>query len=114
MFEILLNREEIQSCQCPANQGFISVGLPHPIVCFSVQNIVSITESPYSTISTSMTFSQSFSFEPVKESVSALKMQLEEKLDSIFKQEIVKISAAGWTNIEFITNILKLFLESET
>ncbi|KAL2092748.1 hypothetical protein ACEWY4_012546 [Coilia grayii] len=69
-----------------------------------LKNILSITESPYSTISTSMTFSQSFSFEPVKESVSALKMQLEEKLDSIFKQEIVKISAAGWTNIEFITN----------
>ncbi|KAL2092722.1 hypothetical protein ACEWY4_012520 [Coilia grayii] len=64
-----------------------------------LKNIVSITESPYSTISTSMTFSQSFSFEPVKESVSALKMQLEEKLDSIFKQEIVKISAAGWTSI---------------
>ncbi|KAL2092779.1 hypothetical protein ACEWY4_012577 [Coilia grayii] len=77
-----------------------------------LKNIVSITESPYSTISTSMTFSQSFSFEPVKESVSALKMQLEEKLDSIFKQEIVKISAAGWTNIEFITNTFKLFLEN--
>ncbi|KAL2092768.1 hypothetical protein ACEWY4_012566 [Coilia grayii] len=59
-----------------------------------LKNIMSITESPYSTISTSMTFSQSFSFEPVKESVSALKMQLEEKLHSIFKQEIVKISAA--------------------
>ncbi|KAL2092711.1 hypothetical protein ACEWY4_012509 [Coilia grayii] len=71
-----------------------------------LKNIVSITESPYSTISTSMTFSQSFSFEPVKESVSALKMQLEEKLHSIFKQEIVQISAAGWTSIEFITNTL--------
>ncbi|KAL2092782.1 hypothetical protein ACEWY4_012580 [Coilia grayii] len=69
-----------------------------------LKNIVSITESPYSTISTSMTFSQSFSFEPVKESVSALKMQLEEKLHSIFKQEIVKISAAA-TNVQIIQSI---------
>ncbi|KAL2092705.1 hypothetical protein ACEWY4_012503 [Coilia grayii] len=69
-----------------------------------LKNIVSITESPYSTISTSMTFSQSFSFEPVKESVSALKMQLEEKLDSIFKQGIVKISAAA-TNVQIIQSI---------
>ena len=83
-------------------------------MCFSVQNIVSITESPYSTVSTSMTFSQSFSFEPVKESVSALKIQLEEKLDSIFKQEIVKISAAGWTNTEFITDIFNRLFKRET
>ncbi|XP_063050324.1 tripartite motif-containing protein 16-like isoform X2 [Engraulis encrasicolus] len=59
-----------------------------------LKNIASITGSPYSTISTSVTFSQSFSLEPLKESVSALKMQLEEKLDSVFKQEIVRISAA--------------------
>ncbi|XP_063049612.1 uncharacterized protein LOC134444074 [Engraulis encrasicolus] len=59
-----------------------------------LKNIASITERPYSTTSTSVTFSQSFSLEPLKKSVSALKMQLEEKLQSVFKQEIVKISAA--------------------
>lgn len=42
-----------------------------------------------------MPFSQSFSFEALKQSVSALKMQLEEKLDDIIMQEVVKISAAG-------------------
>ena len=42
-----------------------------------------------------MTFNQSFSFEAVKESVSAVKVQLEEKLDDIFRQEVVKISVAG-------------------
>ncbi|XP_063049864.1 tripartite motif-containing protein 16-like [Engraulis encrasicolus] len=70
-----------------------------------LKNIVSITGRPYSTISTSVTVSQSFSLEPLKESVSALKMQLEEKLDSVFKQEIVKISAAAVTNIQIIQNI---------
>ncbi|XP_063050727.1 tripartite motif-containing protein 16-like [Engraulis encrasicolus] len=59
-----------------------------------LKNIVSITGRPYSTISTNVTFSQSFSLEPLKKSVSALKTQLEEKLDSIFQQEVVKISAA--------------------
>ncbi|KAL2092721.1 hypothetical protein ACEWY4_012519 [Coilia grayii] len=59
-----------------------------------LKNIVSISDDARSTVWTRRTFSQSFFFEPVKESVSALKMQLEEKLDSIFKQEIVKISAA--------------------
>ncbi|XP_063049671.1 E3 ubiquitin-protein ligase TRIM47-like [Engraulis encrasicolus] len=52
-----------------------------------LKNIVSITESPYSTVSFSVTVSQSFSLEPLKESVSALKTQLEEKLQSVFKQE---------------------------
>ncbi|XP_063051910.1 tripartite motif-containing protein 16-like [Engraulis encrasicolus] len=66
-----------------------------------LKNIVSITGRPYSTISTSVTFSQSFSLEPLKKSVSALKTQLEEKLDSIFKQEIVKISAAGGIDREY-------------
>ncbi|KAL2092700.1 hypothetical protein ACEWY4_012498 [Coilia grayii] len=65
-----------------------------------LKNIVSISDDARSTVWTRRTFSQSFSFEPVKESVSALKMQLEEKLDSIFKQEIVKISAAGWSSLE--------------
>ncbi|XP_063073258.1 tripartite motif-containing protein 16-like [Engraulis encrasicolus] len=70
-----------------------------------LKNIVSITGRPYSTISTSVTFSQSFSLEPLKKSVSALKMQLEEKLNSVFKQEIVKISAAAVTNVQIIQNI---------
>ncbi|XP_063049767.1 tripartite motif-containing protein 16-like [Engraulis encrasicolus] len=54
-----------------------------------LKNIVSITGRPYSTTSSSVTFSQSFSLEPLKKSLSAL----EEKLDPVFKQEIVKISA---------------------
>ncbi|KAL2091986.1 hypothetical protein ACEWY4_011784 [Coilia grayii] len=54
----------------------------------------SITDCPLSTVSTSMTLRQSFSFEPVKDPVTALRVQLEEKLDSMFKQEVVKISAA--------------------
>ncbi|XP_063049310.1 tripartite motif-containing protein 16-like [Engraulis encrasicolus] len=58
-----------------------------------LKNIVSITGRPYSTISTSVTVSQGFSLEPLKKSVSALKMQLEKKMNSVFKQEIVKISA---------------------
>ncbi|XP_063079826.1 tripartite motif-containing protein 16-like protein [Engraulis encrasicolus] len=66
---------------------------------------MSITGTPYSTISTSVTFSQSFSLEPLKESVSALKMQLEEKLDSVFKQEIVTIYAAAVTHVQIIQNI---------
>ncbi|XP_063051912.1 tripartite motif-containing protein 16-like [Engraulis encrasicolus] len=70
-----------------------------------LKNIVSITGRPYSTTSTSVTFSQSFSLEPLKESVSALKMQLEEKLDSVFKQEIDKISAAVMKNVQIIQNI---------
>ncbi|XP_063049869.1 tripartite motif-containing protein 16-like [Engraulis encrasicolus] len=37
--------------------------------------------------------------------VSALKMQLQEKLQSVFRQEIVKISAAAVTNIQIIQNI---------
>ncbi|XP_076126430.1 tripartite motif-containing protein 16-like [Alosa pseudoharengus] len=48
----------------------------------------------YSPCSPSMTINPSVSFEAVKESVSAVKVQLEEKLDGIFKQEVAKISAA--------------------
>ncbi|XP_063051942.1 tripartite motif-containing protein 16-like [Engraulis encrasicolus] len=70
-----------------------------------LKNIVSITGRPYSTISTSVTISQNFSLEPMKESVSALKMQLEEKLESVFKQEIVKISAAAITHVQIIQSI---------
>ncbi|XP_063049305.1 tripartite motif-containing protein 16-like [Engraulis encrasicolus] len=70
-----------------------------------LKNIVSITGRPYSTISTSVTVSQGFSLEPLKKSVSALKMQLEEKLDSVFKEEIVKISAAAITHVQIIQSI---------
>ncbi|XP_063048428.1 E3 ubiquitin/ISG15 ligase TRIM25-like [Engraulis encrasicolus] len=59
-----------------------------------LKNIGSIAGDPYSDV-TRRTFSQSQFFKPLKDSVSALKMQLEEKLDSIFKREIVKISAAA-------------------
>ncbi|XP_041956146.1 tripartite motif-containing protein 16-like isoform X2 [Alosa sapidissima] len=48
----------------------------------------------YSPCSPSMTINPSVSFEAVKESVSAVKEQLEEKLDGIFKQEVAKISSA--------------------
>ncbi|XP_063051971.1 tripartite motif-containing protein 16-like [Engraulis encrasicolus] len=70
-----------------------------------LKNIVSINARPYSTISTNVTFSQNFSLEPLKKSVSALKMQLEEKLESVFMQEIVKISAAAVKNIQIIESI---------
>ncbi|XP_062391974.1 E3 ubiquitin-protein ligase TRIM47-like isoform X2 [Sardina pilchardus] len=59
-----------------------------------LKNIPSIRESPHSKDLPRMTFNQSFSLEAVKESVSAVKVQLEEKLDGIFKQEVAKISAA--------------------
>ncbi|XP_062399506.1 tripartite motif-containing protein 16-like [Sardina pilchardus] len=59
-----------------------------------LKNVVSVTAAPCSTVSTSMTFNQSFSFEAVKKSVSAVKVQLEKKLEGIFKQEVAKISAA--------------------
>ncbi|XP_076126876.1 tripartite motif-containing protein 16-like [Alosa pseudoharengus] len=48
----------------------------------------------YSPCSPSMTINPSVSFEAVKESVSAVKVQLEEKLGGIFKQEVANISAA--------------------
>ncbi|XP_063051891.1 E3 ubiquitin-protein ligase TRIM47-like, partial [Engraulis encrasicolus] len=70
-----------------------------------LKNIASITERPYSTTSTSVTFSQSFSLEPLKESLSALKMQLNEKLDSVFQQGIVKISAAAMTHFQIIQHM---------
>ncbi|XP_076127395.1 E3 ubiquitin/ISG15 ligase TRIM25-like [Alosa pseudoharengus] len=66
-----------------------------------LKNVVSVTAAPCSTVSTSMSFSQSFS---VKESVSAVKVQLEEKLDGIFKQEVAKISAAV-THIQIIQSL---------
>ncbi|XP_031426911.1 tripartite motif-containing protein 16-like [Clupea harengus] len=53
-----------------------------------IKNFPSIRDSPHS--SPSMTFNQSFSFEAVKESVSGVKVQLED----IFRQEVVRISAA--------------------
>ncbi|KAL2086682.1 hypothetical protein ACEWY4_017741 [Coilia grayii] len=72
-----------------------------------LKNVGSISDSPYSTISTSMNFSQSNpSFEPVKKSVSALKVQLEKKLDLIFKQEAVKISAAAHWYALAVTNVI--------
>ncbi|XP_063051953.1 E3 ubiquitin/ISG15 ligase TRIM25-like [Engraulis encrasicolus] len=74
-----------------------------------LKNIVSINGRPYSTISTNVTFSQNFSLEPLKKSVTALKMQLEEKLESVFKQEIVKISAAAVKNIQIIESIQREF-----
>ncbi|XP_041948545.1 tripartite motif-containing protein 16-like [Alosa sapidissima] len=66
-----------------------------------LKNIPSIRDSPHSKDLPSVTFNQSFSFEVVKESVSAVKVQLEEKLDGIFKQEVAKISAAV-THIQII------------
>ncbi|XP_063051934.1 tripartite motif-containing protein 16-like [Engraulis encrasicolus] len=61
---------------------------------YFLKNMVSIAGDPCTAV-TRRTFSQSHFFEPLKKSVSALKMQVEEKLDSIFKQELVKISAAA-------------------
>ncbi|XP_042563165.1 tripartite motif-containing protein 16-like [Clupea harengus] len=63
-----------------------------------LKNVLSIRDSPHS--SPSMTFNQSFSFEAVKESVSGVKVQL----DDIFRQEVVKISAAV-TNIQIIQSL---------
>ncbi|XP_063050995.1 E3 ubiquitin-protein ligase TRIM16-like [Engraulis encrasicolus] len=60
-----------------------------------LKNVGSISDIPDSTIPANMVLSHPYlSFEPVKTSVSELKTQLEEKLDLIFKQEAVKISAA--------------------
>ncbi|XP_063051007.1 E3 ubiquitin-protein ligase TRIM16-like [Engraulis encrasicolus] len=59
-----------------------------------LKNVGSISDIPDSTIPTSLNVNSILSFESVKTSVSSLKTQLEEKLDSIFKQEAVKISAA--------------------
>ncbi|XP_062398974.1 E3 ubiquitin/ISG15 ligase TRIM25-like isoform X2 [Sardina pilchardus] len=58
------------------------------------ENVVSVTSAPCSTVTTSTTFSQSFSFVAVMESVSVVKAQLEEKLDDVIMQGVVKISAA--------------------
>ncbi|XP_076126950.1 E3 ubiquitin-protein ligase TRIM16-like [Alosa pseudoharengus] len=59
-----------------------------------LKNIPSFRDPTRSTDLPSMTFNQSVSFDAVKESVSAVKVQLEEKLGDIFKQEVAKISAA--------------------
>ncbi|XP_076126875.1 E3 ubiquitin/ISG15 ligase TRIM25-like [Alosa pseudoharengus] len=59
-----------------------------------LKNIPSFRDPTRSTDLPSMTFNQSVSLEAVKESVSAVKVQLEEKLGGIFKQEVAKISAA--------------------
>ncbi|XP_076127082.1 E3 ubiquitin/ISG15 ligase TRIM25-like isoform X1 [Alosa pseudoharengus] len=58
-----------------------------------LKNVVSVTGAPCSTAPTNMAF-RTFSFEAVKESVSAVKVQLELTLDGIFKQEVAKISTA--------------------
>ncbi|KAG5281352.1 hypothetical protein AALO_G00071170 [Alosa alosa] len=58
-----------------------------------LKNAVSVTGAPCSTAPTNMAF-RSFSFEAVKESVSAVKVQLKLTLDGIFKQEVAKISTA--------------------
>ncbi|XP_062399507.1 tripartite motif-containing protein 16-like [Sardina pilchardus] len=60
----------------------------------SLKNIPSFRDPLRSKDLPSMTFNQNVSFEAVKESVSAMKVQLEEKLEGIFKQEVAKISAA--------------------
>ncbi|XP_063051950.1 stonustoxin subunit beta-like [Engraulis encrasicolus] len=70
-----------------------------------LKNVVSISGRPYSTGITSVTCSKTFSFEHLKKSVSALKTQLEEKLESVFKQEIVKISETAVKNIQIIESI---------
>ncbi|XP_042560247.1 tripartite motif-containing protein 16-like [Clupea harengus] len=69
-----------------------------------LKNVLSIRDSPRSKDFPSMTFNQSFSFEAVKESVSGVKVQLEKKLDDIFRQEVVRISAAV-TNIQIIQSL---------
>ncbi|XP_048099473.1 E3 ubiquitin-protein ligase TRIM47-like isoform X1 [Alosa alosa] len=70
-----------------------------------LKNVVSVT-GPCRTVSTSMTFSESFSFEAVKKSVSAVKVQL----DGIFKQGAAKISAAV-THIQIIQSLQYTDLE---
>lgn len=66
---------------------------------YSLQNFPPLSDPDCAEALPSITFNQNISFEAVKEYVSALKMQLEEKLDGIFKQEVAKIYAAGQTNI---------------
>ncbi|XP_063053707.1 tripartite motif-containing protein 16-like [Engraulis encrasicolus] len=59
-----------------------------------LKNVGSISDIPDSIIPTSLTVNSILSFESVKTSLSELKSQLEEKLDSIFKQELLTVSAA--------------------
>ncbi|XP_063051907.1 tripartite motif-containing protein 16-like protein [Engraulis encrasicolus] len=61
-----------------------------------IQNMgsMSITDEPSAT-ETRWTFNQRSFFEPLKESVSALKMQLEKKLHSIFEKEMDNIHTAA-------------------
>ncbi|XP_063051958.1 tripartite motif-containing protein 29-like [Engraulis encrasicolus] len=68
---------------------------------YFLKNMGSIAGDQYSAVAR-RTFRQSHFFEPLKESVSALKMQLKEKLESVFKQEKVKISALA-TKAQIIT-----------
>lgn len=55
-----------------------------------------------------MTFNQNISSEAVRESVSALKAQLQKQLDGVFKQEVVKISAAGLITLKRTNNEILL------
>ncbi|XP_031437743.1 tripartite motif-containing protein 16-like [Clupea harengus] len=65
-----------------------------------LKNVLSIRDSPRSKDLPSMTFNQSFSFEAVKESVSGVKVQL----DDIFRQDVIRISAAV-KNIQIIQSL---------
>ncbi|XP_063048422.1 tripartite motif-containing protein 16-like [Engraulis encrasicolus] len=60
----------------------------------NMQDMVPISGDLRSDTVARRTLNQSRFFVPLKKSVSALQMQLEEKLDLIFKEEIVKIYAA--------------------
>ncbi|XP_076123374.1 tripartite motif-containing protein 16-like protein [Alosa pseudoharengus] len=57
-----------------------------------LKNIPSFQDPPRPKDLPRMTINQSFSFDAVKKYVSAVKVQLEEKLEDIFKQEVAKIS----------------------
>ncbi|XP_062399489.1 tripartite motif-containing protein 16-like protein [Sardina pilchardus] len=59
-----------------------------------LKNMSSFQDLPHSKDLPSMTFNQTFSFEAGVALVSSLKVELEEKLGGIFKQEVAKISAA--------------------
>ncbi|XP_063051082.1 tripartite motif-containing protein 16-like [Engraulis encrasicolus] len=73
-----------------------------------LKNVGSISDIPASTIPANMVLSHPYlSFEPVKTSVSELKTQLEEKLDSVFKQEAAKISAADCCQFTLDPNTAK-------
>ncbi|XP_031426036.1 tripartite motif-containing protein 16-like [Clupea harengus] len=69
-----------------------------------LQHVQSGTLSPRSKDLPSMTFNQSFSFEAVRESVSALKVQLKERLEVLHRQETKKMSAAV-TKVQIIQSL---------